>query len=178
MTVGILPLYQRCCSAFTRASGVLVVALAVAVLIGWDLDLPVLKSGIPGLVAMNPVTAIAFALAGCALLLLLRADRVPAYRHASRACAVAVVVLPLLCLSRLYLPWDLGPDRLLFRGRVAIPLAGFPNRMAPMTGVDFVLLGVTLLLFTFRSGLTRRLVSALAPAAGLIALIVIVTYGY
>ncbi len=178
MTVGILPQYQRYCLAFSRASGVLVVALAVAVLIGWDLDLPVLKSGIPGLIAMNPVTAIAFSLAGCGLLLLLHADGATAYRRACRACAVAVVVLPLLCLSRLYLPWDLGPDRLLFPGRVAIPLAGFPNRMAPMTGVDFVLLGVTLLLFTFSSVLTRRLASALATAAGLIALIVIVTYGY
>ena len=52
------------------ASGVSVV-MGVAVLIGWSFDLEPLKRVVPGFVAMNPLTAIAFIFSGCALALFL-----------------------------------------------------------------------------------------------------------
>ncbi|HEY6947230.1 MAG TPA: hypothetical protein VI297_00300, partial [Gemmatimonadales bacterium] len=73
----------------------------------------------PGLVAMNPVTAIAFMLLGAALWLL-REQPASSRAHAlAWVLSAAAGVTALLCLSRLYLPWDLGPDRLLFADKVA-----------------------------------------------------------
>ncbi len=56
--------------AISRVAGCAVAALGVAVLIGWWVDSARLKSVVPGLVAMNPVTAIAFVLLSAALWLL------------------------------------------------------------------------------------------------------------
>ena len=53
--------------AIPRLAGIVVVALGVSVLTGWWLESPRLVSGVPGLVAMNPATAIAFLLAGLSL---------------------------------------------------------------------------------------------------------------
>src|SRR4051794_17050229 len=44
-----------------------VALMGALVLTGWTLDLEVLKRVLPGMVAMNPVTAIAFLLAGASL---------------------------------------------------------------------------------------------------------------
>jgi len=178
MTAGVIPQYRQRGVQVSRTSGWLVVAMAGSALLGWFLGIPILKSGLTGLVPMNPATAVTFLLAGTALLLLYQGDLSPARRDAVRACGIAVLVLPLLCLSRLFLRWDLGPDQLLFPSRIAVPVAGFANRMAPMTGVNFVLLGATLLLLTSRAQSCCRAAAALATTAGLIGLAVIVDYGY
>jgi hypothetical protein len=52
------------------AAGVITIIVACLVLVGWILSIDVLKRILPGLVAMNPITAIAFILAGVSLLLL------------------------------------------------------------------------------------------------------------
>jgi PAS domain S-box-containing protein len=84
----------------------------------------------------------------------------------------------LLSLSRLYLPWDLGPDRLLFARRLAVPVAGFTNRMAPVTACALVFIAVALFLLTFESARARRVGSAAAMIVGVVGLAVIVDYGY
>ncbi len=49
--------------------GTLILLIASLVLIGWQIDQPVLKSLVPGITPMNPMTAIHFLLAGTWLLL-------------------------------------------------------------------------------------------------------------
>ena len=61
----------------SRVTSVAVLALALSVLAGWWLEHPGLRSGVAGLVAMNPVTAIAFILASVALLLQLAESSPP-----------------------------------------------------------------------------------------------------
>ena len=56
--------------AFSQAAGVVVIAAGCLVLVGWMLDIEALKRIHPGLVAMNPATAVAFILAGLRLGLL------------------------------------------------------------------------------------------------------------
>src|SRR5579864_4297327 len=50
--------------AFSRLAGCAAAGLGASVLIGWWLDSPRLKSAVPGLAAMNPLTAIALILLG------------------------------------------------------------------------------------------------------------------
>ncbi|HYO46155.1 MAG TPA: hypothetical protein VEY33_05645, partial [Gemmatimonadota bacterium] len=119
-----------------------VATLGVLVLLGWAVDSRTLKSVVPGLVAMNPLTAIAFLLAGGSLWLsLARFDATQARRLAA-ACAGAVVILAVLRILG-YMGTDLGIDRVLFFGRLdAQPI---PNRMAPNTAAAFLLAGLALL---------------------------------
>ena len=53
-----------------RAANVLVLLIPCVVLAGWTFDIEPLKRVVPGLVAMNPATALAFILAGTSLWLL------------------------------------------------------------------------------------------------------------
>jgi hypothetical protein len=77
--------------AAVPASGGAVASIGLAVLIGWSLDLAVLKSIGTGFVAMQPQTALCMTLAGAAL-----ATRVPATNRLSwlgAGCAGAVLLI-------------------------------------------------------------------------------------
>ena len=164
--------------AFSRSAACAVAVLGVSVLAGWCLDSRRLTSVVPGFVAMNPVTALAFILAGLALWLLQEDSRPSSAGPAGRMLAALVVVLTMLCLSRLYLPWDLGLDRLLFPERVSGVIDGFPNRMAPNTALSFALLGTALVLLDFRTTQAWRPAYALAAGAGALGLAAAVGYAY
>lgn len=116
--------------------------LGILVLLGWGVDSRTLKSWAPWLVAMNPLTAIAFILAGGSLWLsVARFDSARA-RGLAAACAGAVVIIAALRLLG-YVGPDLGIDRLVFPERLnAEPIS---NRMAPNTAAAFLLAGFALL---------------------------------
>ena len=164
--------------AFSRLAGCVVAALGASVLIGWWADSPLLKSVAPGLVAMNPVTAIAFMVLGAALWLLREQPASSGAHSLARVLAAVAVVTALLCLSRLYLPWDLGPDRLLFADKVAGVAGGLPNRMAPNTALCLALLGAALLLLDYRTSQGRHPAVAFAAGAGTLGLAAAVGYAY
>jgi two-component system, cell cycle sensor histidine kinase and response regulator CckA len=151
--------------ALSRLASVAVLALAASVLVGWWLQHSALQSGIGGLVAMNPATAIAFILCSISLRLLAESSSPPS-RRLAQVCAAAVVLLAVLCLSRLFTPWDLGLDRLLFAEQLAEAGGGRPNRMAPNTALNFLLLGTALLFLDQRTKRGWRPAEGLALVAG------------
>jgi len=53
--------------SLSRASSVLVAVVGLVALLGWQLDVELLTSGLPGRVAMNPTTALALILAAGSL---------------------------------------------------------------------------------------------------------------
>ncbi len=54
--------------SFSRVAGAAVILMGGLVLLGWLFDIEILKSVIPGMIAMNPgATAVAFMLAGVSL---------------------------------------------------------------------------------------------------------------
>jgi signal transduction histidine kinase/CheY-like chemotaxis protein len=115
------------------------------VLIGWALRIDVLKSVVPGLVAMNPVTALTFIPLGAALWL--SAPPGAGWRRgAARACGGVVAVVGLIKLCDFALGWNTGIDRILFRDQLETIVAGRPNRMAPNTALILLLLGAATLL--------------------------------
>jgi two-component system, cell cycle sensor histidine kinase and response regulator CckA len=160
------------------AASIATAAVGASVLAGWWFGNPVLKSGLPGRVAMNPVTAVAFLAAGLALWLLRMEAPSRPRRVVAHLCAASVVLLALLCLSRLYTPWDLGLDRLLFPQRVIEAADGLPNRMAPNTGLNFLLLGFALLLLDYRTRRGWWPAHALATIVGVSALGAVLGYAY
>jgi PAS domain S-box-containing protein len=169
---------QRGSRAIARACAFTVAVIAATALAGWWLGAPVLRSWVTAFVGMNPVTALTFLAAAAALLAVAGGGRRLHGSAVTRLLGLIVVVLPLFCVSRLYLPWDLGPDRWLFSRKLAVPTDGFANRMAPVTAIAFVLLGTSLLLLTSRMRIVRRVALAIATLMALVALIVVVDYAY
>ncbi len=143
------------------AASMIVLAVGVAVLIGWAFDIEFLKRVIPGAIAMNPMTAVAFLLSSAGLWLyraeILDASRLSKIRRAAFWCAVMVALIGLVRLFGYAVGWDVGLDRLLFVSKLAA--AGgdpnIPNRIAPNTALNFLLAGCALLLADSRD---RRLV--------------------
>jgi two-component system, cell cycle sensor histidine kinase and response regulator CckA len=141
------------------------------VLMGWVLDIAVLRTFIPGVT--NPMvasTAVCFILTGVSLWLLGAEGGSSRRRVAGRACALAVAVIGLVKLSEYAFGWDLGIDQTLLT-KDAGP---FPGQMAISSAVSFVLIGTALVLLDIErpSGRapaeTLTLIAALFPLLGLV----------
>ena len=166
----------------SEATGVIAILVGGFVLLGWTLDIEVLKRVLPGLVAMNPATAVAFVLAGAALLLFLPTDAEDrGLGRVGRGLALPVALIGLLKLTGLLSGWDPGVDQLLFAQKLEAEatVSGVPNRMAPNTALNFILIGSGLLLLDRR---TRRgnywIAQYLVLAAGASSLLTVLGYAY
>lgn len=154
-----------------------VVALAgLAVLMGWLLDLPALKSVLPGHVSMKVNTALAFALAGAALVLLASVPIALRRARTGQGFALLVALIGALTLCEFVFDWQLGIDEFLFKddaNAVATLIAG---RMAPSTAVCFVLLGLALIGIEWEPRASFRPAEPLALLAAFVSLISLAEY--
>jgi PAS domain S-box-containing protein len=128
-----------------RFYGLLAIAIGVTVLLGWLSDVSLLKTLLPGFVNMKANTALAFVLAGAALLLLWPPAVPQAQARVGRVLALLVTLIGALTLGQYLFGWQLGIDELLFRDLDAAPWTTAPGRMASSTGLAFLLLGLALL---------------------------------
>jgi signal transduction histidine kinase/DNA-binding response OmpR family regulator len=160
--------------AVSRATSVLSFVGGGTVLLGWQLDLVVLTSILPGRVAMNPLTALGFMLAAAALWLSLppAASPGPQSGRAARAAATLVALIGAVTLVGYAIGTNLGLDQMLFRHRLG------DNQIAPNTGLNFLLLGAALGLLDWEPRRRYRpaQVVVLAPAA--VALTSVLGYVY
>jgi signal transduction histidine kinase/CheY-like chemotaxis protein len=157
---------------FTHAAGAVGIGIGTLVLAGWMLDIEPLRSVIPGLVAMNPLTALTFIAAGFALSLPQLRAAGPRCRQAARACAGAVIAVALLTLSAYAFGWNQRLDQILFRANLG------DNRIAINTAVNFLFLGLGLELLNADRRRLRQLGQFFALATTAVALLVIVGYAY
>ncbi|MDP8922885.1 MAG: SpoIIE family protein phosphatase [Chloroflexota bacterium] len=160
---------------FARAAAAVVALEGCLVLLGWAADHTALRSVFPGLVAMNPATAIAFILAGISLWLLSTAQVGAPPRRTGKVCACLVALIGLIKLGSFVGP-DLGIDRLLFPDK--LDAYSPPNRMAPNTALGFLVTGVALLLADSDWRRKHRLAELLAVAPALMALFAVLGYAY
>ena len=152
------------------ASG-LAILVSSLVLLGWTFNLPLLRSILPGQPQMVPHTAVAFILASLSLATLKNK------RKFSLICALAVVVIAALTISEYAVGLDLGFDKLLFSQRLQVIDNSFPGRPSPHTAIDFLLVGIALLL-TRTNGRSYRVAQNLALTAALIASMALIGYIY
>ena len=157
----------------SQAAGIAAVVVSCVVLLGWALDIEALKKVLPGKLAMNPGgTALGFLFVGTSLYLLRSGPRHGWSGRVALVCAGYVTLAAALRLAGYWLDWDFGPDGLLFREELAA--YDIPNRMAPNTAVNFLLVGLSLLLLDVRIGRTFRPSEPLALGAALISLLAII----
>jgi PAS domain S-box-containing protein len=153
--------------SWSHALTVCVLLIPATVLLGWAIHAETLKRVLPGLVAMNPVSAVCFLLLGASLWLAGPETGTEKRRQAGRACAGFVLLISLLVLARYLFGWNVAVDRLLFRAS----LAG--NTMAPNTALNFLFVSLAALLLDAetRRGRPTEYLTATVSAIALIALI-------
>ena len=130
----------------SRGAGILVALIGLLVFAGWTLDVEVLKRVSPGLVAMNPVSAVFFVLCGTSLLLLVEGRALVVMR----VLVTIVIVVGLLRFTELALGLEIGVDLLVFRDELLTAAEASSGRMAPNTALCFVLVGAALLIMDVR----------------------------
>lgn len=138
------PLFDSRWNRITRIACILVVIVACLVLTGWLLDIELFKSLAPGLVAMNPMTAIAFILSAASLWLVSDPEARSDSRRWSRYLALAVLLIACLKLADILLGTYIHIDRLLFTEKLDMVSGPQANRMAPNTSLNFFLFGAAL----------------------------------
>jgi signal transduction histidine kinase/CheY-like chemotaxis protein len=166
--------------ALSRASSVVAVVVGCLVLLGWALEVDVLKRLLPELVAMNPVSAVGFALAGTATWSLQEERASRRVRRLARACALVVALVGLLKMLQILFGLEPGVDQILFPERLESEFAvtGLPNRMAPNTALNFLLIGGALLCLDWRTSRGRWAAQYLALPAIVVSLLALVGYLY
>lgn len=151
-----------------------VIGAGCIVCLGWALSIDWMKSLIPGRVAMNPVTALAFILAGCSLLA--RAGTSARWRRLSATASVtfaaAVFVIGAVTIAGYLVGHNLGLDQALFQRQLQ------SNRIAPNTGLNFLLTGAALIIAHTQQSWLQRFVHPLTFTAVFIASLAILGYAY
>ncbi|MFA7382455.1 MAG: response regulator [Desulfurivibrionaceae bacterium] len=124
-------------------AGLLSIFAGGMVILGWAFDITGLKSLRPEWVSVKANTALAFILAGSALLLSSLSSSFLSIRLA-RLCALLCGLLGLLTLAEYLFAWNPGFDQWLFVEPANTLGTSHPGRMAPDTAVCFVLLAAGL----------------------------------
>ena len=148
-------------------------------LAGWQWDVPVLRSIIPGLTPMNPGgSAVGFLLTGIAMLLITHPE-IKKSVYASRICAAGVMLIAVCGIGHYLFGWSEGPDNLLFGEALEreAGISGHANRIAPNTAAAFLLISAALTFIDVKIR-TVRPAQVLALMVVTLSLLTIVGYAY
>lgn len=154
----------------SQMASLLVIAIGCLVLLGWQFNISLLKSGFPGMTSsMKANTALCFLLAGVSLRLL-QYQRTRLYNRIAQGMAGFIIIIGLLTVIEYIFAWKLGIDEWLFRDFVSSATPE-PGRMGVHTALNFVLMGVGLLLLGQNSQRDTWLAQIFSSIAALISIL-------
>jgi hypothetical protein len=165
-------------TSFPRLASGFSVVVGVLVLIGWAFNLGTLRSLLPGLVAMNPATALTFVAAGLSLWLFAAGTADRRRWQLGLVLAAAVALVGLIKLFGVVTGWDLGIDQVLFHDKLARTGQTLPNRMAPNTALAFLFIGLALVAVYLEPLIDQRVSQLFALLATVIASLAFIGYVY
>lgn len=167
----------------SKAMATSVCLIAGLALLGWVMNIGALKTVLPGLAEMKANTALGLLLAGLALIAALPTANATAQtaarrRRITQGCAAIAALIGALTLGEHLTGGNLGIDQLLFLDDARIAAPYFPGRPAPLSAVNFVLVGAALFLLDHgRAARAWFTVSDFASAA-VAATSALVMFGY
>ena len=123
--------------------GVFAILLGVAVLVGWILDVTLLKSIYSGFETMKVNSAVLFVLAGAAVCLRAATYHGRARRSIALALSLTVTAVALVTLAEYATGVDLGINQLLSGGQ-GLSSTSLSGRMAPSSAWSFALVGAAI----------------------------------
>ena len=159
----------------TRAASLVVLGVGGLVLFAWIVGWPAATRVHPSMASMKANTAIAFVMLGLALHLW-QGPRTRRRSAAARLLGGVVALLGAAVLFQYASGTGLGIDELFIDDPAS---SRWPGRMAPVTAINFVLLGVAVVLFELNLGATRaRPAEWLALVVSVGAMFVLLGYAY
>ena len=172
-----LPGVAAALRSIARAAGLVAPLVGTLAIVGWAFGIETFTRGVPGLTAMNPATAIGFICLGTSLTILCRTTS-----RRMRRVANVLALLPMLAgVSRLLALaglLDLELDQILFRAKTVVAHFGGPNRMAPNTALNLVLLAVALIRIDRGIARFRWAAQVMAVFAAMTSLLALMGYAY
>ena len=175
--------FARRAVALSKGLAGSVCVIALLVLFGWVANVGALKSVVPGLIEMKANTAIGLFFSGLALFLYRSpatdGSRPATWRRRARQGSAAIAgLIGTLTFGEHLTGWDLGIDQLLFRDPALEEGLYFPGRMAPLSTVNFVLMGAALLLLDRGRVLRSAFVASEYLASAVALTSALVVFGY
>ncbi len=158
-----------------RAAAEGTVFLGIAILVGWALDLPILRSGVPGTLAVKANSALGFVAAGLAARTLASRRSGPRARLVAKVAGVVVGAVGFFTLVEYVTGVNLGIDQILFQDPAS---AEHPGRMAPNSALAFLFIGAGLALHDVETEAGTRPAQLLALAAALVPLQALIGFAY
>ncbi len=166
-------------SSRTFASPVILIGFLV--LVSWILDIEFIKRPIPGLVAMNPATAICFVLSGLALWLLTSnsaRNHSEQYKYGLMLAGLVLIIATVKIVGVL-LEVDSHVDTLLFYEKLENDLVGnISNQMAPNTALAFFLASIALFILNYTTRGNHVPAQFIAMSIGMVGILSILGYLY
>ena len=163
---------------YCEATSIAVMGLGFLVLCGLAFHSEFLISVLPGLFTMKANTALGLVFSGISLCLLLPGESRTLRGQIARFLALLVTSTGAVTLSEHLFGLNLRIDQLLFvdaRGSVG---ASAPGRMAPMTAMAFLAIGLALMLLDWKTRGGHRPSQVLSLWAGLVAMMTICGFIY
>ena len=150
----------------SRLISLIIVVLGALVILGWIIDNPTLKSGLPNLATMKFNTALLFILTGLSLFLINTEQRI------ATACAIIAGFIATLTLSEYVFDINLGIDELIIADDISNSNINgvIAGRMSIITAVNFCLYSTALLMLK-RDQTISQLFTLSALTLSLIALV-------
>ncbi len=139
----------------SRILSAAVILIGCLVLVGWVLNIPILRSGAPSLEGMKANAALAFVLCGLSLWLQNGDDH--RWTSAGQALAALVAILGLITFLEHVSGLNMGIDQLLIGDPTASATQYPAGRMVPIAALAFMVLGTALMLLDSRTHLAQLL---------------------
>jgi hypothetical protein len=152
--------------------------ISILCFIGWVADIDMLKHPYDGVPNMNPFTALCFIISSITFFLLYD-SRIIRFRF-PLAPVLMIAILSLASLRLLtFVGINLGVDHWVFKDRIAADISlGHINRMASITAVGFLLIGISMLFSPLRVKWAETLVGNASLLLFAIGLFAIIGYAY
>lgn len=159
-------------------SGILVIIIGVVVLIGWAINISILKSPGSGFSTIKSNVGLAFILIGLSLWLQQSKRINHNNRRIAQILALAAALIGLLTLIEYVFSYDLGIDQLLFKEAAGAINTSSPNRMAISAALSLVLAGIALMSLDSKIKSTVKPTQIFALIGGLLSLLALIGYVY
>ncbi|HYD35660.1 MAG TPA: ATP-binding protein [Vitreimonas sp.] len=154
------------------------IGIALIVLLGWLLKIELLKRIYPSFVAMNPTTAIAFILLGASVVWHSQRNHSVIASWASKLSGLSVAIIGATKIFSIITSIDLKIDQILFVSQLNETAINLPNRMAPNTAFNFLLLGSAIIFLSTKSRWLQKVCQILIFISACMSMLAIVGYFY
>ena len=160
----------------SKIASAIAIVIGGLVLIGWQFNIAIFKTGSGSLTTMKANTAVCFILSGVSLWLHQQGDK-RSKKIIAQVCALVVAIVGLLTLSQYWFGWNLGIDQLLFHDSFSVNTIT-PGRMGVNTALAFLLISSALLLLGQENRRSYWYGQVLALLAAVISFQALIGYAY